>query len=306
MLDNLENSYKDFLNGKNSEKNKINSDLQTFRENTFKNINKQIADIREDHKKEIDDLRANWEDKKQVVHGLKLKKEKIKHTRFFEKELADFEKEIREYEKLRDKLPIESENLQKQIETIQKQWELDEQNLQKDLERNKEKLEEKTANFEKKITEIESYINNSKDSLYGWLTENYPDWEKSIGQVIDKNVLFNSALNPHFIEKSNNFYGIGIDLEEINKTVKTVADYEKEKTEFDGQIQNLKKEISALYSKIEDDKGKLKTKYQPKIREKRDLIRENNYKFEQAKSKHSEIAIKLNELKNKSETELKS
>jgi predicted nucleic acid-binding Zn-ribbon protein len=198
---------------------------------------------------------------------------------FFEKEIADLGKEIQELEKSIKNLPTENENLQKQIETIQKQWELDEQNLQKDLERNRERLEEKIANLEKKVVEIETDINNSKNSLYGWLTENYQNWEATLGKVIDKNVLFNSALNPRFIEKSNNFYGVEIDLDEINKTVKTVADYEKEKTELNEQIQNFKQEISALYSKLEDDKGKLKTKYQPKIREKKDLILENDYKI---------------------------
>jgi len=306
LFEHFENGYKDFLNGKNDEKNKINADLLTFEKNTFTNFNKQIADILEEQKKELGDVRTNWEDKKRIVTDLKLKKASIKHTRFFEKEIAGFEKEIQELEKSIKNLPTESENLQKQIETIQKQWELDEQNLQKDLDRNKEKLEEKIANLEKKIVEIETYINNSKNSLYGWLTENYPDWEKSIGQVIDKNVLFNSALNPRYVEKSNNFYGVEIDLDEINKTVKTVADYEKEKTELNEQIQTLKKEISALYLKIEEDKGKLKTKYQPKIREKKDLIRENDYKLEQAKSKFSETTIKLNEQKDKAETERKT
>jgi hypothetical protein len=35
----------------------------------------------------------------------------------------------------------------------------------------------------------------------------------------------------------------------------------------------------------------------------KDLIRENDYKFEQAKIKHSETTVRLNELKNKAQTE---
>ena len=306
LFDNLENQYKDFLNRKNSEKNKINADFLSFKEMTHKTFNKQIADFREEHKNEIENLRSNWEDKKQIVNNLKLKKESIKHIRFFENEILSLEKEKQNLEKSIKNIPLESDNLQKNIETIQKQWELDEQNLLKDLERKKEKLEEKIATLENRVVEIATYINNSKDSLYGWLTEKYSNWEKSIGQVIDNSVLYNSALNPRFIEKSNNFYGIEIDLDEINKTVKTVADYEKEKTEFNEQIQTLKKEISALFSKFEDDKGKLKTKYQPKIREKKDLIRGNDYKLEQAKSKHSESAIKLNDLNEKASIERKN
>ena len=304
LLDNLENQYKDFLNGKNSEKNKINADFLLFKDTIHKNFNKQIADFREEHKKEIELLRTNWEDKKRIVNNLKIKKEGIKHTRFFENEISSLGKEIQELENLTKQLPAEKENLSKQIETIQKQWELDEQNLQKDFDRNKEKLNEQIATLETKITEIESYITNSKDSFYGWLTDNYPNWEKSIGKVIDdKNVLFNSSLNPRLAGDSGNFYGIEIDLNEINKTVKTVTDYETEKEELNVQIQTFKKNISELLEKLEDDKEKLKKKYQPKIREKKDAGRENEYRFEQANKKHSEITIKLNELKDKAQKE---
>jgi hypothetical protein len=141
--------------------------------------------------------------------------------------------------------------------------------------------------------------------LYGWLTANYPNWEVTIGKVIDdKNVLFNPSLNPRLVEKSGNLYGVEMDLSEINKTVKTVRDYEIEKSELSGQIQLLKKNISELSIKLDDDGEKQKRKYQPKIREKKDEIRENEYKFEQSKSKHSETSVRLNDLKNKAETEL--
>jgi hypothetical protein len=303
LLDTLENQYRDFLNGKNSEKNKINADFLSFKELTHKNFNKQIADFREEHKKEIELLRTNWENKKRIVNDLKLKKESLKHTRLFENEISSLEKEILELENLIKQLPADKENLSKHIETIQKQWELDEQNLQKDFDRNKEKLDGQIATLEMKITEIESYITNSKDSLYGWLTNNYPNWEKSIGKVIDdKNMLFNSSLNPRLAGYSGNFYGIEIDLNEINRTVKTVTDYETEKEELNTQIQTLRKNISELLEKWEEDKEKLKRKYQPKIREKKDAIRENDYHFEQTNKKHPETTIKLNDLKNKAQT----
>ncbi|MCZ2222684.1 MAG: ATP-binding protein [Chitinophagales bacterium] len=305
LVDSLENDFKDFLNGKDADKNNIKSEFQNFREKTFIDFNKQISNIREEQKNEIDDLRSIWEDKKQVVADLKLQKERIHYTRFFENEIAVFNKEIQELEKKSSQLPTENEHLENQMETIQKQWELDEQNLQKDLEHSKEKLEEIITSLEAKIAEITNDINNSKSSLYGWLSENYPNWENTIGKVVDKNVLFNSELNPRFTEQSNHFYGVEIDLNEINKTVKTVADYEREKTEFEEQIQALKKEIAELHSKLEEDKGKLKTKYQPRIREKKDTIRGNEYKLEQAKSKLSETIIKRDDLIANAEKERK-
>src|SRR5690606_36509438 len=117
--------------GKDSEKNKIKSELQNFREKSFLDFNKQISNIREEQKNEIDDLRTIWEDKKQAVADLNLQKERIYHARFFEKEITDFEKEIQNLEKTINQLPAENEHLKNQMETIQKQWELDEHNLQK-------------------------------------------------------------------------------------------------------------------------------------------------------------------------------
>ena len=305
MFDSIDNQQKQFLNGKNAEKNKINADFLIFQENATKNCNKLIASFKEEHKAEMELARSDWEDKKRIVGNLRIKRESVKHTRFFEKEINDYEQVIQNLNNSLKQLPIEKENLQKQIETIQKQWELDEQNLQKDFNRSKEKIDEQIAELEKQIAEIESYINNSKDSLYGWLTANYPYWETTIGKVIDdKNVLFNPSLNPRLVEKSGNLYGVEIDLSEINKTVKTVRDYETEKSELSGQIRLLKKNISELSVKSDEDREKLKRKYQPKIREKKDAIRENEYRFEQSKIKHSEVAVKLNDLKNKAKTEL--
>jgi len=171
---------------------------------------------------------------------------------FFEDEIHNLEKELQAIDSRVKQLPFDKNNAARQIETIQKQWELDEQNLQKNFDRDKDKIEIQITDLNAKITNIESYINNSKDSFYGWLNENYPDWDKTIGKVIDeKNVLFNPSLNPRLREKSDNFYGIEIDLNEISKTVKTVTDYESDKNNLSGQVQILKQSILDLSRQLE-------------------------------------------------------
>ena len=45
----------------------------------------------------------------------------------------------------------------------------------------------------------------------------------------DDAVLFHSGLTPKLIAKSNSFYGVELNLNEINKTIKTVADYKNDK-----------------------------------------------------------------------------
>lgn len=307
LLDQLENQLKEFLNARDADKNKINAGYLTFQTETRKGFEKQIADLRLEHKKDIDIAREDWEHKKQFTNNLKIAREGIKYKIFFAEEIKRLETEIKSFADAFQKLNSDNENSARQIETFQKHWELDEKELQKTFEREKEKLDGQITEANKNISEIESYIDNSKSSLYGWLSEQYTGWEKTIGKVIDeKNVLFNTSLSPKLSGKTNNLYGVEIDLNEINKTVKTVADYEKEKQEQKETIEGIRKVISELTEKLEKDKDNLKRKYQPKIRERKDSIKENEYSLGQNQTKQSEATVNRNEfvIKSKAEKEL--
>jgi len=304
LLDQLENQLNEFLNGKESDKNKINADFLTFQNETRKGFEKQITDLRIEHKKNIDIAREAWEHTKQTTNNFKIKREGIKYKIFYEEEIKKFETEIKSLADSIQKLNSDNENSVRQIDTFQKHWEFEEKELQKTFEREKEKLDEQILEANNKIVEIESYIKNSKSSLYGWLNDQYPGWEKTIGKVIDeKNVLFNTSLSPKLSGKSNNFYGVEIDLDEISKTVKTVSDYEKEKLELKEKVEGVKKIISGLIEKLDKDKENLKRKFQPKIREKKDSIKENEYSLGKNQTKKSEATVNRNELIAKAKSE---
>ncbi|MBN9349344.1 MAG: ATP-binding protein [Chitinophagaceae bacterium] len=307
LLDQLENQLKEFLNAKAAEKNKINADYLTYQRETKKSFDKQITELKSEHKTEIDNAKVDWEHKKQVTNNLKIAREGILHKRFFENEIRKLDNELKSYSDVIQKSSSENENSTRQIETFQKHWELDEKELQKTFERDKEKLDGQIIEANNKISEIKTYIDNSKSSLYGWLTEQYPDWGKTIGKVIDeKNVLFNTSLSPKLINKSNNFYGVEIDLTEISKTVKTVADYEKEKVEHKEKIESIRSNISELTEKLEKDKENLKRKYQPKIKERKDSIKENEYAIGLSQTKSDEATVKRNNLIEKAGSEKKT
>ncbi len=306
LLEKLENQLNDFLNGKNADKNNINSGFLTFKEELIKRTDKLITDIRADQKNEIEILRTDWENKKQLTNNLKIRKEGIKHTRFFEKEIDEAKSLISELQKTSIKLTSESENNKREIETFDKQWGLDGKDLQKSYEREIEKFDEQKIYINNRVIEIDSYIENSKDSFYGWLNEKYPDWESTIGKVIDeKNVLFNTSLSPKLSIKSNNFYGVELDLNELNKSVRTVTDYQSEKDQLKEKIIAINKDINDLMEKSEKEKDNLKRKFQPKIREKKERIKENEYLWEQNQIKLGEATIKLNGLVSNAEIEKK-
>jgi hypothetical protein len=297
LMVNLENQRNEFVNRKNGEKLKINSAFLSFKEDTRKSSDKLIAGIRVEYRKEMDHLREDFDHKKQATQNLKLKKEGLKHKRFFEDEIFALQKEQGSYNEEQRKLTSDNENFSRQIETFQKHWELDENELQSSFEREKEKLENQIRGANDKIGEVEETIENSKSSLYGWLNHHYQGWEDTIGKVIDeKTVLFNSSLSPKLTEAQANFYGIDIDLNEINKSVKTVADYQNEKSDLIEKIADLRKTIAALIEKTEKGKDHLKKKYQPKIRGRKEAVRENNHLLNQHKIKSDELVIRLSEL----------
>lgn len=304
LLDNIENQWSDFQNTKNGEKNTVDAGFIDFQSKTRTENDKLISDLREEYSKGLESAREVWENKKQTTNNLRIEKERTKHTRFFEDEIKGNEKELNELTQLIKKLKDENKDAERQIETLKKHWELDEKELQRNTDREKEKLDEQIKLRTDKIEEINSYIENSKDSFYSWLTEFHPGWENTIGKVIDeKNVLFNTSLSPKMGDKTNNFYGVEIDLNEIEKTVKTVDDYEVEKIDLNEKQEELKKEIIFLVQKIEKDKENLKRKYLPKIREQKELVRKNEYSIEQAERKQTESILKKEELFSKAKKE---
>lgn len=306
LLDKLENQWNDFVNTKNAEKNKINSDFLTFSDLQRKTYEKIIADLRSEHLNIIEGARETFDNKRQETNSLKIKKEGLKNERFFEEEIKKLEKDNKTTSEAIQNWKTDIENFGKQIETFQKNWELDEKDLQRSFDRDKEKLDEQIETTSRKIEEIESYLENSKSSLYGWLTTNYPAWENSIGKVIDeKNVLFNSSLNPKLTGNNKNFYGIEIDLNEINKTVKTVVDYEKEKKELGSKVESIRKNISELAEKLDKDRENAKKRHQPRIREKKDNIKENEYLIGINQIKLDESILSLQELLAKADSEKK-
>ena len=140
LLDKLENQWNDFVNGKTTEKLKISSALLNFKELTRRNSDKLINEIRTEQKKEIENVRKNYENKKQDRNDLIQKKEGTKHKRFFEKEIEETKALILELQKGYLKLNSDLDNNKREIETFEKQWGFDEKDLQKTFERDKEKL----------------------------------------------------------------------------------------------------------------------------------------------------------------------
>ena len=228
----------------------------------------------------------------------------MKNKRFFEREIEACQKEISD---LKTRI-VNADNAiiqaKKERKNLEREGQLEETAIKAESERKIEKETEKQSKLKSQIADIDFKIENSKDSLYGWLNVEMPDWQNSIGQVIDDKLLFRQGLNPQKTnEDAPNFYGISIDLQEVDKEVKTISDYEQDKNVLKEQITEIQKSISALNANTDKELENLKIKFYKKIREQKDKVSESEYVKNQSDNKLKAKGLELTEWVNKAKSE---
>lgn len=308
QLRQLENQLKEFENRKQSEKNTANSNFIQFKDELNKQYELINENIRKQHKDELETANANLKEKSNAITDSKIKLSEAKHKRFYEVEISNCKTEILTVKSAISKANTDKQQANDKIKTIQKEWEFEEKNIKADANREIERKTEKQEEFNKQIVAIDTKIENSRNSLYGWLNENIPDWDKTIGKVIDEDkVLFQKGLNPKKISDSDlSFYGISIDTSVIGKSVKTVADLQNEQIEFKSKIEEIKQAIANLNAQSNDELEKLKRKFQPKIKEQKEIIQKCDYTIENSKTKLDELSVRHADWEKKAKVEQKS
>ncbi len=269
LIQQQQNAFAGFDNAHQARRNKLREEFLVFKSDTNEQYNRAFAEIRKQQQSALEVARNGIAQKKDSIHELKLKKQKGQLQRYFEQDIEAAKSEIAVLQQKIKSAGIEIADFKKQVETLQKQWELDQEKSAAVYDRKVEKMWEDGKQYAVNVTAIDEKLQKNKDSLYGWLNANVPGWENSIGKVLDEEqVLFHSGLAPQWTEGINDtLYGLKIDLNEINKTVKTVADYEREKGEWLQKADVNRANTNKLIEEKNEEADKLKTRYQGKIKE---------------------------------------
>jgi hypothetical protein len=305
LIKQVENQLKEFINNKNAEINKLKSkfgDKKLTIYDTYKELINKIQIANQKEKEIAENELSTLVDNENAV---KRKKAELKHQLFYEEE-------IKKCEILKTQLETKISNAElliskskNETDTIRKEWELENKEIERNSEVEINKAKIKNESYQKEVSEITNNLKQSKSSLYGWLNDNIPNWENSIGKVIDeKNVLFNSNLNPKKTdENKTSFFGLELNLNAINKQVKTVEEFEREIKELENKIQDTSELIKSLSEKKENRLNNLKTKFRKKISTLKDIISENEYIISQSKGKLKDNIIAYEEWKDRANKE---
>lgn len=301
QLRQVENQLKEFENSKQAEINTENATFIQFKDEMNKQYELIYEDIREQYKEELEVANSNTKRIENTVTDTRIKHSEIKHRRFYETEIENCKNEILNIQTAITKAETHIQQANEKSKNLRNEWEIEERMEKEDCSRKIALQAEEEKRLFKNISAIDSKIDNSKDSLYGWLNQYIPDWDKTIGKIIDEeNVLFHQGLNPQKITTNDlSLYGISINTNEISKKVKTVADLQQEREDFNNQIQIIKKTIADLNAQSNEELEKLRKKFRLKINEQKEIIQSSEYNKEQSKSKIEEFGTRLTEWQKK-------
>lgn len=297
LITQAQNQNQEFTNQKNAEINSLNSEFSDNKTKVFNNYQEIINQINKDNKAEKEKAINSLNTISDEENKAKNKKSELKHQTFYNDEIELCKDEKKKLEATISKSNSTILDAKNQITTTRKEWEFD----TKEVERNYQIVfyqeTKKSQKLTEKIQKIENKINQSKSSLYGWLNDNFPNWENSIGKVIDEeNVLFNTELNPKIIdEKTISFFGVELNLSSLSNRIKTVQEYKQEISDYQEQIKQVQNNIKQINSDKENNLQKLKSKFSKKINALKDSISENEYIVSQSEEKLKKNKVELDE-----------
>ncbi|MFW5886221.1 MAG: ATP-binding protein [Bacteroidota bacterium] len=244
------------------------------------------------YEKNIENIRNQKDELQSSLNHYEKLRTKIQSQEIYKNQIADLTEQISESEKNKNNNISDIKIFKNSIDNKGKQAKSQEQLLENEFTTSKKEIEQKISATKQQINEIETDLKSFENSFYKFLNDNYSGWEDKIAKVCDKSVLFSSSLNPKLHEISDLFYGLEIDLSDVETKVKSIQEYEEDKEQLNITLKNQQNEFQKLLDKNEVDKAKFvqsRNKKIGEIKRKIEKLEADNYQID--------INISRNEVK---------
>ncbi|HAS40850.1 MAG TPA: ATP-binding protein [Microscillaceae bacterium] len=317
LINQANNALAKFKNDQNERKNSLNEAFFQWKEELRTRFEEIRENIRVRHENSVNQALETIQIKESKITELERKKAATTYERFYEEDLTQLRQQQQQLQQ--DKVAAEQtiKKAQENIEYTQQKWTLEQEALEHKYQIKRAQLDQEQKAVLDQMAKIEAKIADSKDSLYGWLSQHVPDWPSHIGKVIDEErVLFAKNLHPKLNPTSGkatnknapllSFYGVELDLSQIDKKVNTVQDYEADLERLGEQVNSLKRKLHLAETQLEKDQANLKKKHQTEINHTKNQIKESEYQAEQLQLKLDELTVGLEELQEKANREKKA
>lgn len=162
--------------------------------------------------------------------------------------------------------------MQREIDDITHATELQRKDLGAKAAGDIKEFEHQIASLNEQVANRQQLLDRQKGSLIEWLGENKRGWEKNIGKIADEeSVLYSTALHPKIVsEGKDSVFGVKIAVDNIERTVRTPSDIQKEKTALEAQVTVLRNDIVKRKKQLAADIEQMEKKPSNKLRQLRD------------------------------------
>ncbi len=204
-------------------------------------VNAKFNILREEIELKLGYYREQW-------HEQKLLRLEASKSSPLEAELEACRNNIIKLEKEENSLKEEKLRKENKLESLKNQLEMECQRLENEYASQIIALENNISGLTEKLESERLLLEKSQGSFCEWLDRNVEDWASSIGKIADeKHVLYGQNLNPKLVDGNRDtLFGVRIDLDEIEKEVRTPAMIEDDIKAIDAKINTIACEINRL------------------------------------------------------------
>ena len=311
----ISTKYKSLVQNLDQQWNKIHEAKIRQIEELNNDSNRRIEEARRQYEADTEAVYQKFEELSLQLHpeksagqneltALNYQMELCRKERYFEKEQEELKHRIQSYTGLHASKRNRIENSQLVIKELTLQWE---EELQKGLKEKDEemmRLQAEQHSLRPRVDELEVFLKNSKRTLQGWLKEHKKGWEDNIGKLCDESILWQTDLAPQLAaDGGNSFYGINLALDAVDRHIKSINDYQAEKEAGECRLKEIASAVGRLQEEKEMLADQLKAKYQPRIKEQKDIISLQEYEIEKLEQQYQQDMLDLEEWKKKAEAE---
>ena len=223
--------------------------------------NEKADAVRSQYERKLKEHQRLLDDARQTKNDLTLQEQRVRQSNPYKEETDELERKIKGLSnKLLDLLKASTEK-QKEIDRITSDVAIQRKDLETVCDREIADIENDIKLISADIARFDDMLSRQKGSLIEWLTLNKPGWENNVGKVLDEDaVLYNTALNPQMSTPSDSIYGIRIDVDNIENTVKTPDELKAQKTLLEQKAEEQNKRIALRKQRLETDIAELERK----------------------------------------------
>ncbi len=268
LIERLQMDERQFMQEQDQIVNKLTADFNAQQARRIK----ELSDAKEVIEEEFRGLFASINDKadeaRETLHRIELNMAETRQAKPYHKEIEECQVKIAKLSEEASDIKAENYKRDNQMEALRKECEIDVLKQKDAYNTSESKVEEEIKEIDRQISQEEELLERAKGSLCEWLDENVDGWKENIGKVVDeKSVLYHTALSPRLIDKgASNLFGVSIDLEEIDKEVRTPKEISASCDLLLQKKKERSKALADLRAKKENEARLIEQRYTGKIK----------------------------------------